>query len=155
MDLSNIKQYWIIIALFGAIIYGSFSLLLTFLNDKLKKNHKLIFGYGLFVDLWRIIPYFFLLCTILFIKPEIYNIVKDNMDFKILLLVAFISAFITPIHALVVNKAGTVGQETMYTLAIIPVMIGGYFVLNERLSLYQLLGIILGGVGTIFMSMKN
>ena len=77
------------------------------------------------------------------------------MDWKIILLTIAVGFLIGPVHTLVINAGGSIGQQTMYTLAIIPVLLGSWFFFKESLSLKQWVGLVFAGIGAFLMTSKE
>ena len=80
---------------------------------------------------------------------------EKNISWKIVALTLVVSIMITPMHALVINQGGSVGQQMMYALAIIPVLIGSRIFFNERLNNKQIAGLVLAGLGAFLMGSKT
>jgi drug/metabolite transporter (DMT)-like permease len=146
------KNYWFPLSLFGAFIYGSFSLLLELVSPKIKKDADAQFGYGLILAVIQI-PLIIVSYSIWHIyNPKSRKTLINNLDWKIIAATIVVGFLIGPVHTLVINAGGSVGQQTMYSLAIIPVLLGGWFFLNERLTRQQWAGIVLAAFGAYLMS---
>lgn len=146
------NNYWFPLALFGALIYGSFSLLLELISPKIKKDTDAQFGYGLILAVIQI-PLIIISYSIWhFYNPKSRKTLINNLDWKIIAATIIVGFLIGPVHTLVINAGGSVGQQTMYSLAIIPVLIGGWFFLNEQLTRQQWAGIVFAALGAYLMS---
>ena len=78
----------------------------------------------------------------------------DNMKNATMVFILF-AVSTNPVHSIVINAGGSLGQQTMYSLAIaIPVLIAGYFISSESLKSIQWLGILLAVIGTVLMNSK-
>tara|TARA_B100000035_G_C20990468_1_gene549903 strand:- start:140 stop:616 length:477 start_codon:yes stop_codon:yes gene_type:complete len=149
------KVNWVPLALLGAIIYGSFSFLLSAISPKIKQDEDAQFGYGIFI------PFLQVPISILFyliwakLNPKSNKILIKNVDWKIILLTIAVGFLIGPVHTLVINAGGSIGQQTMYTLAIIPVLLGSWFFFKESLSLKQWIGLVFAGIGAFLMTSKE
>ena len=62
-----------------------------------------------------------------------FNIVYKNINWIPFILTCFLSLAVLPLHSLVINSGGPIGQEIMYTVAIIPVIIFSRY--KKRLTL--------------------
>ena len=146
------KNYWFPLSLFGAIIYGSFSLLLEMISPKIKADENAQFGYGLILAVIQI-PIIIISYSIWhFYNPKSRKVLIKNLDWKIIAATIVIGFLIGPVHTLVINAGGSIGQQTMYSLAIIPVLIGGWFLLKETLTRKQWAGIAFAALGAYLMS---
>ena len=146
------KSYWLPLSLVGALIYGSFSLLLEFVSPKIKSSESAQFGYGLILAVIQIPIIIIAYGLWHYYNPKDRKILIKNLDWKLIAATILFGFLIGPIHTLVINAGGTVGQQTMYSLAIIPVLLGGWFFLKERLTKKQWIGIGCAALGAYLMS---
>ena len=146
------KSYWFPLSLFGALIYGSFSLLLELVSPKIKSSESAQFGYGLILAVIQIPIVIIAYGLWHYYNPKDSKILIKNLDWKIIAATIVVGFLIGPVHTLVINAGGTVGQQTMYSLAIIPVLLGGWFFLKERLTKKQWVGIGCAALGAYLMS---
>ena len=149
------KFNWVPLSLFGALIYGSFSLLLGLISPKIKQDEDAQFGYGIFLTFLQvpISIIFYLIWAKL--NPKSNKVLIKNVDWKIILLTIAVGFLINPAHTMVINAGGSVGQQTMYSLAIIPVLLGSWFFFKETLSMKQWLGLVFAGIGAFLMASKE
>ena len=145
---------WIPLSILSDFIYGSFSFSLTLVSDKIKNNESVQFGYGILLMIIQIPIVFIIFAIWAYKNKNDYKILVKNLDWKILALTLAFGILINPAHAMVINAGGSIGQQTMYSLAILPVLFGGWFILKERLTIMQWIGIVLAGSGTILMNSK-
>lgn len=149
------KSYWLPLAILGAVIYGTFSLLLGVVSPEIKKDTKAQFGFGLLIAIIAI-P---LNTTMFFIwknkYPKSYATLFKYINWPMFLLLVIIAISTNPVHTLVFNAGGSLGQQTMYSLAIVPVILGSALFLKEHLNIKQWIGIVLAGLGTFFMTSKK
>lgn len=146
------KNYWFPLSLIGAAIYGSFSLLLELVDPKIKADENAQFGYGLILAVIQI-PIIIISYGVWHLyNPKARKVLINNLNWKIIAMTILFGFSIGPVHTLVINAGGSVGQQTMYSLAIIPVLVGGWFFLKESLSRKQWIGIIFAAVGAYLMS---
>lgn len=146
---------WVPLSLLGALFYGTFSFMLSFVDSKIKKSESAQFGYGMILAIVS-----GMLAAVMYFVWRIKDkktaiMLEQNIDWKIIALTLVVSIMITPMHALVINQGGSVGQQTMYALAIIPVLVGSRIFFGERLSYKQITGLILAGIGSFLMSSKT
>ncbi len=145
------NKYWIYFALLGALWYGVFSFSLGIVDPVIKNDKNLQLGYGILVNAIAFpIQISSLLIWQYLYKKSAKNLYKKMRWFPLLLIVLF-GIGITPLHTLVVNTGGSLGQETMYTLAIIPVLFFSWLLLNEKLKRRQWFGIFLAGISILLM----
>ena len=146
---------WVPLSLIGALFYGTFSFMLSFVDSKIKKSESAQFGYGMILAIASGI----LAAVMYFVWRMVDNktaiMLEKNIDWRIVALTLVVSIMITPLHALVINQGGSVGQQMMYALAIIPVLVGSRYFFNERLNNKQVAGLILAGIGAFLMSGKT
>ena len=143
---------WVPYSLFGALIYGSMSFSLGFVSPKIKKSLTGQMGYGfVYCALSGLLSIIALLGLKTHMSKDI-NTMISNIDVRVLALTAILNMMVNPIHAVVMNEGGSVGQQTMYSLAIIPVLVGEAFFYGEKLSIKQIIGIILAGGGAYLMA---
>ena len=152
--MSN-KLAWFPLSILGALFYGTFSFMLSFVDDKIKKSESAQFGYGMILAIAS-----GLLASVMYLVWRIKErntaiMLEQNISWKIVALTLVVSIMITPMHALVINQGGSVGQQTMYALAIIPVLIGSRIFFGERLSYKQIVGLIFAGIGSFLMGSKT
>ena len=152
--MSN-KLAWFPLSILGALFYGTFSFMLSFVDDKIKKSESAQFGYGMILAIAS-----GLLASVMYLVWRIKErntaiMLEQNISWKIVALTLIVSIMITPMHALVINQGGSVGQQTMYALAIIPVLIGSRIFFGERLSYKQIAGLIMAGIGSFLMGSKT
>lgn len=146
------KNYWFPLSLFGAFIYGSFSLLLELVAPKIKADENAQFGYGLILAVIQI-PLIIISYSVWHMyNPKSRKVLINNLDWKIIVATIVFGFLIGPVHTLVINAGGSVGQQTMYSLAIIPVLLGGWFFLKENLTRKQWIGIVFAALGAYLMS---
>lgn len=148
------KSYWLWLSLLGAFLYGTFSLLFGIVAPEIKQDTAAQFGYGLLIAIVA-----FPINTAIFLYWMYKNkksgkVLLKHINWVLFLLLVVFGAATNPLHSIVFNSGGSLGQQTMYSLAIIPVLLGGWFLLNERLTPLQWLGIGCAGLGTIFMNSK-
>ena len=145
------NQYWVYYAIFGAFIYGTFSFLLSFIDKNLKNDLMAQLGLGFLVNVASI-PFYiagFYIWHIL--NPGKIPILLKNVKWIIIILVMFLDLMTSPFHSLVINTGGSLGQQTMYSLTIIPLLILNFIVFNERLNKIQWLGIVIAIIATSLM----
>ena len=142
---------WLIIALIGALSYGTFSFLLSFISNNIKNNRKLEFIYGNMVNLYSLFFSYIIFGIWFFFNQDKSKILFDNLNWFIVLITILFDMGTNPIHTAVINSGGSVGQQTMYSLTIIPVIVLGYLVLNQRIKYLQIMGIILASLATLIM----
>ena len=82
------------------------------------------------------------------------NIVLKYIDWKIVLALLVIGLSIGPVHVLVMNAGGSIGQQTMMSLSIVPTLIGSWLFFGQVLNIKQWIGLILAGVGAFLMGSK-
>jgi drug/metabolite transporter (DMT)-like permease len=146
------KNYWVPLSIIGAIIYGSFSLLLELVDPAIKKDTNAQFGYGLFLGIVQIPIIIISYALWYYLYPESRKVLLKNINWKIIALTIIVGILIGPIHTLVINAGGSVGQQTMYSLAIVPVIFGGWYLLKEELTTKQWIGIAFAALGAYLMS---
>ena len=142
---------WLIIALIGALSYGTFSFLLSFISNNIKNNRKLEFIYGNMVTLYSLFFSYIIFGIWFFFNKDKSKILFDNLNWFIVLITILFDMGTNPIHTAVINSGGSVGQQTMYSLTIIPVIVLGYLILNQRIKYLQIMGIILASLATLIM----
>lgn len=142
---------WLPQALLGAFIYGSYSFLLSYVSPEIKKDQGAQLGYGLTLGLARI-PIAIILYVIWAHKQKTS---KDTLhkfiNWKIILLTLAFGCLIDPVHTLVVNAGGSVGHQTMYSLSILPVLIGSYLIFSKNLNVKNWIGIAASCLGMWLM----
>jgi drug/metabolite transporter (DMT)-like permease len=147
---------WVPLALLGALVYGGFSFLLSFIDPKIKANESAQVGYGLLLAVVQV-P----LNIIMFYlwsmknKDSVSKVLWKNVNWKIALITVIAGFLITPVHTIVINAGGAVAQQTMYSLAIVPVIIGSWVFFKQGLTKRQWLGLILAGLGSWLMGDKS
>jgi drug/metabolite transporter (DMT)-like permease len=146
------KSYWLPLSLFGALIYGSFSLLLELISPKIKSSESAQFGYGLILAVIQIPIVIIAYSLWHYYNPKDSKILIKNLDWRIITATILVGFLIGPVHTLVINAGGSVGQQTMYSLAILPVLIGGWVLMKERLTKKQWVGIGCAALGAYLMS---
>jgi len=149
------KMSWVPLSLLGATLYGSFSFMLSFVDPKIKKSESAQFGYGTLLVIISGI-----LGTIIHSVWRVYDkqaaaILDKHISWWVIAVTLIFSIMISPMHALVINQGGSVGQQMMYSLAIIPVLIGSRYFFGEQLSAKQWAGLAFAGVGAFLMSSKT
>jgi drug/metabolite transporter (DMT)-like permease len=143
---------WIPLALLGAFIYGMYSLLLDCVAPEIKGNQEAQVGYGLTLGLARI-PVALILYWLWARKQKTGKLVLHKyINWKIILLTLVFGCLIDPVHTLVVNAGGSVGHQTMFSLSIIPVIVGGYFLFHKHLTIKKWIGIVVSCAGMWLMS---
>lgn len=146
------KNYWLSLSIFGAFIYGSFSLLLELVNSKIKADDDAQFGYGLFLAVIQI-PIIIIAYSLWhYYNPKSRKVLLKNINWRLIGATIIAGFLIGPVHTLVINAGGSVGQQTMYSLAILPVIIGGRLFLKEKLNRKQWAGIVFAALGAYLMS---
>ena len=146
---------WVPLALFGALVYGSYSLMLMMVHDKIRKDKIAQVGYSLIFSICFgiiITPIYFLYFNVH--HKEKANIVLKYIDWKIVLALLVIGLSIGPVHVLVMNAGGSIGQQTMMSLSIVPTLIGSWLFFGQVLNIKQWIGLILAGVGAFLMGSK-
>jgi len=146
------KSYWFPLSLFGALIYGSFSLLLELISPIIKSNESAQLGYGLILAVIQTPMVLLSYGLWYYYNPKDSKILIKNIDWRIMAATVIFSVLIQPVHTLVINAGGSVGQQTMYSLAILPVIIGGWLLMKERLNIKQWTGIAFAAFGAYLMS---
>tara|TARA_A200000113_G_scaffold106241_1_gene95461 strand:+ start:1562 stop:2047 length:486 start_codon:yes stop_codon:yes gene_type:complete len=146
---------WIPLSLIGALFYGTFSFMLSFVDDKIKKSESAQFGYGMILAIASGILAAIMYAIWRIKEKNTAIMLEKNISWKIVALTLVVSIMITPMHALVINQGGSVGQQMMYALAIIPVLIGSRIFFNERLNNKQIAGLMLAGLGAFLMGSKT
>tara|TARA_Y100000816_G_scaffold291665_1_gene283761 strand:+ start:8787 stop:9245 length:459 start_codon:yes stop_codon:yes gene_type:complete len=146
---------WIGLSLLGALAYGIFSLIFSLVHKKIKKDSSAQVTYASLVDTLTF-PFslvFFIIWS--YYYPESYQTLFDHINWPLFFVFVLFSVSTNPVHSLVINAGGSLGQQTMYSLAILPVLLGGYFMSGERLTPTQWIGIFLASLGTFFMTSKT
>ena len=146
---------WVPIALFGALIYGSFSLMLAMVDKKIRSDKLAQVGYGLILSMCSGVVA--ALIFFLFYKKHYKkhaDVVLQNINWKIVIGTLIFSVLIQPTHTMVMNEGGSIGQQTMYSLAIIPVLLGTWFFFGEVLTIKQWIGLVFAGIGAFLMGYK-
>ena len=146
---------WLPLAIIGALIYGSYSLMLMMVHDKIKKDKIAQIGYSLVLSMCFgliITPIYFFYFNVH--HKEKANIILKYIDWKIVLALLMIGLLSGPLHLLVLNAGGSIGQQTMMSLSIIPVLVGSWLFFGQTLNIKQLIGLILAGIGAFLMSSK-
>ena len=146
---------WLPLSIIGAFLYGMFSFLLSFIDPKIKENESAQFGYGMILGITSGILALIMYFIWRYNNNKTAIMLEQKINWKIVALTLLFSIMITPMHTLVINKGGSVGQQTMYALAIIPVLVGSKYIYQEKLSKQQILGLVLAGIGAYFMSGKD
>lgn len=144
-------KVWVPLSLLGAFIYGSMSFSLGFVDKKIKASEWSQFGYGLLVCVFSGTLSLVTLLIWRHFDKKNSAILENNIDWRIFFATVILNAIINPMHSLVMNAGGSVGQQTMYSLAIIPVLAGSRIYFGEVLSMKQWLGLGLAGVGGFLM----
>ena len=147
---------WVPIALFGALIYGSFSLMLAMVDKRIKNDKLSQVGYGLILSMCSGIVA--ALIFFLYYRPRYSkhaDITLKYINWKVVAATLLFSVMIQPTHTMVMNEGGSVGQQTMYALAIVPVLLGTWYFFGEELTMYQWIGLILAGSGSFLMGYKK
>ena len=150
----KLDKNWLLISIFGALIYGVFSLLFGILPDEIKKDEMAQLGYGMLIVMFSLPIHLCFLGTINRVSPKSIETLYKYFSWKILAFLCITNVIYNPLHSLIFNAGGTLGHQITYTAAIIPVLLGGYFFLNEKLGIRHWVGILLAGLGTFFMTMK-
>ena len=146
------RNYWFSLSLFGAFIYGSFSLLLELVDSKIKADDDAQFGYGLFLAVIQI-PIIIIAYSLWhYYNPKSRKVLLKNINWRLIGATIIAGFLIGPVHTLVINAGGSVGQQTMYSLAILPVIIGGRIFLKEKLNRKQWAGIVFAALAAYLMS---
>ena len=150
----KLKSHWFELALIGALAYGSFSLIFSMVHKSIKRDMNAQIAYGSLVDVmtFPFVLVIFLLWSYRY--PESYTILMDNMNCPLFMVFILFAVSTKPVHSIVINAGGSLGQQTMYSLAIVPVLIAGYFISSESLKSIQWLGILLAVIGTVLMNSK-
>lgn len=146
---------WVPLSLLGAFLYGTFSFMLSFVDEKIKKSESAQFGYGMILAIASGILALVMYSVWRMRDKKTAKMLEANIDWRIVVVTLIFSIMITPMHALVINQGGSVGQQTMYALAIIPVLIGSRIVYGEQLSHSQIGGLVIAGIGAYLMSGKS
>ena len=154
MDVNDYA--WFPLALLGAFVYGSYSFLLSFMDPALKADKNAQLGYGVLLGLLNIpinvIVFYFWDKEY---KETSSKVLWKNINWKILLVTVFIRVLTDPVHAVVINAGGAVAQQTMYSLAIVPVLIGSWVFFKQSLTKKQWVGLILACLGCWLMGDKS
>lgn len=146
------NKHWINFALFGALWYGIYSFLLEFIDKEISNSLNLSLGYGLLIGCLGT-PLVFIIYGIIHIYLYPYTkIVFTNLNWKIFYYTALLAVLTLPLHSLVINSGASLGQEVMYTTAIIPVLIFSWYFHKERLSKRHWLGIVLAAFSVFLMN---
>jgi drug/metabolite transporter (DMT)-like permease len=143
------------LSLLGALLYGTFSFLLSFIDEKIKKSESAQFGYGIILAMASGILALVMYLVWRMRENKTANMLESNIDWRIIALILLCSIMITPMHAMVINQGGSVGQQTMYAVAIIPLIIGSKIIYGEQLSHSQIGGFVFAGIGAYLMSGKS
>lgn len=146
---------WIPLALFGAFIYGSYSLMLMMVHENIRKDKIAQIGYSLILSMCFglvITPIYFLYYNTHHKKHA--DILLKYIDWKFVVLLLVVGLAGGPLHLLVLNSGGSVAQQTMMSLSIIPIVLGSRLFLGEVLTTKQWLGLILAGIGAFLMGNK-
>lgn len=146
---------WIPLSLFGAFMYGTFSFMLSFVDDNIRKSISAQFGYGMILVILSGIIALFMYLGWKYREPKTAKMLEKNLNWSVIVVTLLFSIMITPAHTLVINKGGSVGQQTMYSLAIIPVLVGSWYFYEEHLNHKQWIGLIFAGIGAYLMSGKT
>ena len=150
----NMKINWFPLAVFGALIYGTFSALFLLVPEKIKQDEQAQIGYALMIVLFSLPVNLIILSLINAKSPVSLKNVWKHTNWILFSLIIIINIIYNPLHSLIVNTGGSLGQETTYTLAIIPVLLGSWYFLNERLTNIQWVGIAFAAAGTFLMDFK-
>ena len=86
------------------------------------------------------------------IIPDTEKVLLKNINWRLIGATIIAGFLIGPVHTLVINAGGSVGQQTMYSLAILPVIIGGRIFLKEKLNRKQWAGIVFAALAAYLMS---
>ena len=146
---------WLPLAIIGALIYGSYSLMLMMVHNKIKKDKIAQIGYSFILSMCFgliITPIYFFYFNIH--HKEKANIILKYIDWKIVLALLMIGLLSGPLHLVVLNAGGSIGQQTMMSLSIIPVLVGSWLFFGQTLNIKQLIGLILAGIGAFLMGSK-
>ncbi len=147
---------WFPLSLIGALVYGGYSMLLSLMNPQLKADKNAQLGYGVLLALvnipLNIIAFYF--CDKEY-KKTASKVLWNNLNWKVVGVTVLIRFLIDPVHAVVINAGGAVAQQTMYSLAIIPVLLGSWIVFKESLTLKQWIGLFMAGGGAWLMGVKS
>ena len=146
---------WIPLSLFGAFLYGTFSFMLSFVDKKIKNSESAQFGYGMILAMGSGIIALIVYLAWKHKEPKTAKMLEGNMNWKIIIITLLFSVMITPAHTLVINQGGSVGQQMMYSLAIIPVLVGSRYFFKEKLNTKQWIGLVFAGIGAYLMSGKT
>lgn len=149
------KSYWFPIAVLGALIYGTFSLLLGVVSPEIKKDSNAQLGFGLMIAIIAIPVNLTMFFIWKYKYPKSYETLFKYINWPVFFLLVIIAITTNPVHTLVFNAGGSLGQQTMYSLAIVPVILGSWLILKEHLNTKQWLGIVIAGLGTFFMTSKK
>ena len=151
-----VNEYtWFPLSVLGAIVYGSYSFLLSFMDPALKADKNAQLGYGVLLAIINIpinVIAFYLWDKEY--KETSSKVLWKNINWKILLATVVVRFLIDPVHAVVINAGGAVAQQTMYSLAIIPVLVGGWVYFRQSLSIQQWVGLVMAGVGAGLMGIQ-
>tara|TARA_Y100000816_G_scaffold291665_1_gene283760 strand:+ start:8308 stop:8757 length:450 start_codon:yes stop_codon:yes gene_type:complete len=148
------KMHWFPIALFGALVYGTFSTLFTLVPKEIKEDKNAQIGYALLIVLFSLPVNMLMLAYIHRKSPISTKNVFKYTNWWLFSLLIFINLIYNPLHSLIINSGGSVAQETTYALSILPVLFGSWYFLNERLSFYQWMGVALAASGAFLMDYK-
>lgn len=145
------KQNWLPVTAMAALLYGLYSFSFAFISPNLKANHNAQFGYGVLIALLSI-PINVIGLYIWWKKnPSDAKVLMSNLSWKLLLFTILVRFTIDPIHTVVINSGGSIANQTMYTLAILPVLAGMYYFFHERLLKTQWFGLVLAALAMFFM----
>lgn len=144
-------QYWVYYAILGAFIYGTFSFLLSYIDKNLKNDLMAQLGLGFVVNVASIPFYISAFYIWHLLNPGKIPILLKNIKWVVIFLVILLDLMTSPIHSLVINTGGSLGQQSMYSLTIIPLLILNYLIFNERLNRIQWLGILIAIIATSLM----
>lgn len=148
--------HWVPVALFGALLYGSFSLMFAMVDNNIKNDKLAQIGYGLILSMGSgiVASLIYFLYYRLHYKKQA-DVLMKYINWKVVAITLLCSVMINPIHTLVMILGGSVGQQTMYSLAIVPLLLGMWFYFGETLTMYQWVGLVLAGSGSFLMGYKN
>jgi drug/metabolite transporter (DMT)-like permease len=142
---------WIPISLLGAGVYGVFSFMLSFIHEDIKNDESAQLGYGLIIAICAGI-----LAAVMYTLWRTSNgksakLLESSLNYKVIAATLLFALMTNPIHAMAINKGGSVGQQVMYGLAIVPVLVLSWHFHGEQLSYKQWVGLALAGSGAFLM----
>ena len=137
------KFSWVPLAILGAFVYGSYSFLLGYVAPEIKQHQGAQMGYGLTLGIARIPISIILYAVWYFTSKQDRTYLHQYINWKTILLTLIFGILIDPVHTLVVNAGGSVGHQAMFSLSIIPVILGGLFFFHKHLGIRKWIGIVL------------